>query len=41
MNNWYYVPGAHLIRGQRITLADRFRMRRARKRREKEWRLFV
>lgn len=29
----YYVPGARKIRGQRITLADRWRMRKARKRR--------
>lgn len=37
---FYYVPGAGLIKGQRITLADRIRMRKARKRRGKEWRLF-
>ena len=36
----YYCPGARKIAGQRITIADRFRMRRARKRRGKEWRLF-
>lgn len=38
--SFYYVPGAHLIHGQRVTIADRIRMRRARKRREKEWKLF-
>lgn len=37
---WYYVPGSGKIRGQRITLADRIRMRKARKARGKEWKLF-
>lgn len=37
---YYYSPGAHKIHGQRITIADRLRMRRARKRREKVWLLF-
>ena len=36
----YYVPGAGKIKGQKITLADRLRMRRARKKRRREWRLF-
>lgn len=36
----YYCPGAKKIRGQKVTIADRIRMRKARKRREKEWRLF-
>ena len=35
----YYCLGARMIKGQRITIADRIRMRRARKRRGKEWRL--
>ena len=38
--NTYYVPGSRKIHGQRLTLADRIRMRKARKRREREWRLF-
>ena len=38
--NTYYCPGAKKIRGRRVTIADRIRMRKARKRREKEWRLF-
>ena len=38
---FYYCPGAGLIKGQRITIADRIRMRRAMKRKRKEWRLFV
>jgi len=33
--NWYYVPGARKIKGQRLTIMDRIRMRRARKRRER------
>lgn len=37
---FYYCPGAGKIRGQRVTIADRIRMRRARKARGKEWRLF-
>ena len=36
----YYCPGSRKIKGQRVTIADRLRMRRARKRREREWRLF-
>ena len=39
--NTYYVPGSHKIHGQRMTIADRLRMRKARKARGKEWRLFV
>ena len=35
--NAYYCPGAGKIRGQRVTIADRLRMRKARKRREKLW----
>ncbi len=38
--NTYYCPGAKMIRGQRVTIADRIRMRKARKRRGKEWLLF-
>lgn len=38
--NFYYCPGAGKIRGQRVTLADRIRMRRARKKRERMWLLF-
>lgn len=33
---YYYVPGAGKIKGQRITLADRFRMWRKRRQRRKE-----
>ena len=36
----YYVPGSRKISGQRITIADRIRMRKARKKRERMWRLF-
>ena len=36
----YYCPGSRKMHGQRVTLADRLRMRKARKRREREWRLF-
>lgn len=36
----YYCPGAHKIHGQRITIADRFRMRKAMKKKRREWRLF-
>ena len=36
----YYVPGAGMIHGQRLTLSDRIRMRKARKRRERMWMLF-
>ena len=36
----YYCPGAGKIRGQRITIADRIRMRKARRARGKEWKLF-
>lgn len=38
--NFYYCPGAGKIRGQRVTLADRIRMRRARKKKERMWLLF-
>jgi hypothetical protein len=38
--NCYYVPGSRKIRGQKITLADRWRMRKARIRRERMWRPF-
>lgn len=37
---YYYCPGSRKIRGQRLTIADRIRMRRAQKRRRKEWLLF-
>ena len=36
----YYCPGSRKMHGQRVTIADRIRMRKARKRRGKEWRLF-
>ena len=36
----YYCPGSRKMHGQKVTLADRLRMRKARKRREREWRLF-
>ena len=36
----YYCPGSRKMHGQKVTIADRFRMRKARKRREREWRLF-
>jgi hypothetical protein len=38
--SFYYCPGAGKIKGQRVGIADRIRMRKARKRRGKEWRLF-
>jgi len=38
--SFYYCPGAGRIRGQRITLMDRIRMHKARKKRRKEWRPF-
>ena len=41
MLSMYYCPGAGKIRGQKVTVADRLRMRKARKRREKVWKLFV
>ena len=37
--NVYYCPGAQRISGQRITIADRIRMRKARSKREREWML--
>lgn len=37
---FYYVPGAHKIHGQKITIADRIRMRKAMKKKRKEWMLF-
>ena len=37
MENWYYAPGAGKIKGQRITLLDRIRMRKRRRQRMKEW----
>ena len=33
----YYAPGAGKICGQRLTIADRIRMRKARKKRERMW----
>ena len=33
----YYSPYGIRPRGQRLTLADRIRMRKARKRKEREW----
>lgn len=38
--NTYYVPGSRKMHGQRITIADRIRMRKARKRKERMWMLF-
>ena len=38
--NTYYVPGSRKIHGQKLTLADRIRMRKARKRKERMWMLF-
>lgn len=38
---FYYAPGSRKMSGQRVTVADRIRMRKARKRREKLWRLFI
>lgn len=35
--SWYYCPGAKKIRGQRVTIADRLRMRRARRRKDPMW----
>ena len=37
---FYYCPGSKVITGQRITIADRMRMRRAVKQKGREWRLF-
>lgn len=39
-SNFYYCPGAATIRGQRLTIADRIRMRMAKNRRRREWRAF-
>lgn len=36
----YYCPGSGKIKGQRVTLADRIRMRKARRKRERRWNLF-
>ena len=36
---FYYAPGSGRIKGQRVTIADRIRMRKARKRRRKEWKV--
>lgn len=38
---FYYAPGSRKMSGQRITFADRLRMRKARKRREKLWRPYI
>ena len=38
--NYYYCPGANLIHGQRVTIADRVRMRKAMKKKERMWKLF-
>jgi hypothetical protein len=35
----YYCPGSRKIRGQRVTIADRIRMRKARKKRERGWKV--
>ena len=37
---FYYCPGARKITGQRLTIMDRIRMRRARKKRAAQWRPF-
>lgn len=37
---FYYCPGARKVTGQKATLADRIRMRKARKIRERMWRVF-
>lgn len=37
---FYYVPGARKIKGQRLTIADRIRMRKARRKRERTVILF-
>ena len=34
---FYYCPGARKVAGQRVTIADRIRMRKARKMRERKW----
>ena len=33
---WYYCPGSGRIKGQKITLMDRIRMRKRRRQRMKE-----
>lgn len=38
---FYYCPCSRKMHGQSVTIADRIRMRKARKRRGKEWRLLV
>ncbi len=35
--NWYYCPGAGKIKGQRLTIMDRIRIRRRRKRMNPIW----
>ena len=37
---FYYCPGSGKIKGQRVTIADRIRMRKALKKKGKEWKLF-
>lgn len=37
MNGWYWVPGAHKIKGQRQTLLDRIRLRRRRRKVDDLW----
>lgn len=34
---FYYAPGSRKMHGQRVTFADRLRMRKARKKRERRW----
>lgn len=36
---YYYGPGAHKIRGQRMTLADRFRRWKRRRKQNDLWNL--
>lgn len=36
MYKWYWVPGARKIKGQRLTLRDRYGMWKKRREREKE-----
>lgn len=37
---FYYAPGSGKMHGQRVTILDRLRMKKARKKRGREWRLF-
>ena len=35
----YYAPGSRKIHGQKLTIADRIRMRKAMKKRRREWKV--